>query len=299
MGCVHGLASCKLGRLSLQKHGYDLALMASSSKKILKDSRCSQRATKRLEHHRAHVPPGRALSRFLRTALLDRTSAIPSSGGSQAPTQQSGQSWARTSSPLPGLRPPVSWTQISPSANKTRHTCVSKCQRRVLGEADSAFRCPNADGVCRPLSSFCLTCAQGGAENRVLPPRCRWGRSDRQLLASPWPCWTPVTPEAPFFVGRAREARGSPDPGAVFRWSHLLDASRTAAARGRGRVGRGPGTGREAGERRGGRRRPPAPATCAPALGPLSCDSRPPSPRADSCRCPMTRCCRCEQGGEH
>lgn len=102
-----------------------------------------------------------------------------------APTQQSGQSWARTSSPLPGLRPPVSWTQISPSANKTRHTCVSKCQRRVLGEADSAFRCPNADGVCRPLSSFYLTCAQGGAENRVLPPRCRWGRSDRQLLA---PC---------------------------------------------------------------------------------------------------------------
>lgn len=138
-----------------------------------------------------------------------------------APTQQSGQSWARTSSPLPGLRPPVSWTQISPSANKTRHTCVTKCQRRVLGEADSAFRCPNADGVCRPLSSFCLTCAQGGAENRVLPPRCRWGRSDRQLLASPWPCWTPVTPEAPFFVGRAREARGSPDPGAVFRWSRL------------------------------------------------------------------------------
>lgn len=195
--------------------------MASSSKKILKDSRCSQRATKRLEHHRAHVPPGRALSRFLRTALLDRTSAIPSSGGSRAPTQQSGQSWARTSSPLPGLRPPVSWTQISPSANKTRHTCVSKCQRRVVGETDSAFRCPNADGVCRPLSSFCLTCAQGGAENRVPPPRCRWGRSDRQLLASPWPCWTPVTPEAPFFVGRAREARSSPDPGAVFRWSRL------------------------------------------------------------------------------
>lgn len=124
-------------------------------------------------------------------------------------------------------------------------------------------------------------------------PPCRAG-----ALAVALRC-TPVTPEAPFFVGRAREARGSPDPSAVFRWSHLLDASRTAAARGRGRVGRGPGTGREARERRGGRRCPPAPATCAPALGPLSCDSRPPSPRANSCRCPMTRCCRCEQGGEH
>lgn len=212
-----------------------------------------------------------------------------------APTQQSGQSWARTSSPLPGLRPPVSWTQISPSANKTRHTCVSKCQRRVLGEADSAFRCPNADGVCRPLSSFCLTCAQGGAENRVLPPRCRWGRSDRQLLASPWPCWTPVTPEAPFFVGRAREARGSPDP-------VPCSAGRASGCEsdgsGAGLRTRGKGTGDWEGSRRAPRGSPPSSGTCH--LRPCP---RPPQlrlpPAFPACRQLQVSDDTLLQGGEH